>query len=135
MDLISRTVEWVVENQDWKHGGYLNVIFVDNAKIAELNHKYVHKNQPTDVLAFDLSDQNKHGLEGEIYISLDRAVEQSKEYKVSFQQELIRLVTHGMLHLFGYRDDSPESKREMNIREEAAIFAMEKTFKLDNSVP
>lgn len=128
VDLVSRAAEWVVSRHGWKHGGYINVILVDNKKVVELNTYYLQKSEPTDVLAFNLSEDENSRLEGEIYISLDRTVEQAKEYKATFEQELIRLVAHGVLHLLGYRDDSPEGKSAMNAHEEAAISAMEKFF-------
>ena len=116
----------MLSNQDRKYDASINIVLTDNKRIIELNTRYLNKKESTDVLAFDLSDDRNILLEGEIYICLDRAVEQAKEYNVTFEQELIRLTAHGVLHLLGYRDDSPQGKNTMNTHEEAAISAMEK---------
>jgi probable rRNA maturation factor len=125
-DLISHTVEWVLSNHDRKYNASINIVLTDNKRIIELNTRYLQKKESTDVLAFDLSDDRNILLEGEIYLCLDRAVEQAGEYKVTFEQELIRLTAHGVLHLLGYRDDSRQGKKTMTHHEEAAITAMEK---------
>ena len=77
----------------------VNLNFVDDKAMKELNRKYRRKNQTTDVLSFNL---NEEGLLGEIYISLPQAKRQAKEYNCSLECELIRLTGHGILHLLGY---------------------------------
>jgi len=124
--LVIRTVEWVLKTHKYEQNGYINIILVDNKKIIELNAQYLRKNEPTDVLAFNLSENKQNFFEGEIYISLDRTVEQAKEYGVTFEQELIRLVSHGVLHLLGYKDDTPEGKKRMSTLEDAAVEKIEK---------
>jgi rRNA maturation RNase YbeY len=90
----------------------VNIILCDEAYITALNKKFAQKNYSTDVLAFLLSDQASE-MDGEIYINLDRVTEQAKDYKVTFDNELTRLITHGLLHLLGYRDDTDNDKQEM----------------------
>lgn len=118
-----------------KTGGYLDlnkkrvtVILTDNNYIRELNNKYRNKDRATDVISFDYRDENFPGEEcdpshlGDIYISLEKAREQSVEYNVSLEDELKRLLVHGMLHLMGYdHEASPEEEKKMKQKEEDLI--------------
>ncbi|OPX33317.1 MAG: rRNA maturation RNase YbeY [Candidatus Latescibacteria bacterium 4484_181] len=90
----------------------VNVVFVDDTFIQNLNRKYRQVDLPTDVLCFDLSEPSSEEKAGEIYISLDRAAEQAQQYGVSLRNEVARLVVHGLLHLVGY-DDQSDTDREV----------------------
>ena len=85
-----------------------NVIIVDNETIHELNKTYRHIDRPTDVITFALEDDDTFTpsvdvrILGDIYISLDKCIEQSIEYGHSFLRELSFLSVHGFLHLLGY---------------------------------
>lgn len=81
--------------------------------MAELNENYKNRNGTTDVLSFNISDELSDICEGEIYVSLSRAKSQSSEYGVSYTEEIIRLVTHGLLHLGGRVHDSEEEYQAM----------------------
>ena len=88
----------------------LDIIFVDDAALREMHERYLNDPEPTDVITFDLGDEV---VEGEIYISYQRAREQAMQYNVSLQQEILRLVIHGLLHLKGYDDMEETARREM----------------------
>ena len=93
----------------------VNVAFVfcsDNF-LSNLKKKYFNKNQYTDVITFQMSEDSDKSLDGEIYISLDRALENSKIYKEPYEKEIIRLVIHGCLHLIGFNDQSLKEKQDM----------------------
>ena len=79
----------------------VSVILTDNDEITRLNEKYLQHEGVTDVISFNLSEEE---LEGEVYICVDVAVRQAEEYKVSFNNELMRLAVHGTLHILGYDD-------------------------------
>ena len=85
-----------------------NIILVDNKKIKELNSKYRNIKKETDVISFALEDEKKENfylkerILGDIYISIDKAKEQSKKYNHSLKRELSFLAVHGLLHLLGY---------------------------------
>ena len=84
-----------------------NVIIVDNNYIHKLNKEYRGVDRPTDVISFALEDNGSMETEfgrvlGDIYISIDKAREQAKEYGHSFERELSFLSIHGFLHLLGY---------------------------------
>lgn len=86
----------------------LNVIFADNRYIQNLNKRFLKRNYPTDVLAF----KGEYNLLGEIYISKDQALINSRDYGVSLKKELYKLALHGLLHLLGYSHKEMEGKEE-----------------------
>lgn len=89
----------------------INVILVDDEYLRQLHRDFLHDDTYTDVITFDLSEPHTKEVEGEIYISVDRAKIHAREFQVSFREEIGRLIIHGMLHLKGY-DDETEKKRE-----------------------
>ena len=70
----------------------------------------------TDVMAFNLGDKNK--IEGEVYISVEDVLENSKLYSKTFNEEFLRIVIHGLLHLLGYDDKTKKEKDNMTLLEE-----------------
>ena len=97
----------------------LNFIFCDDLKLNALKIEYFNEDVLTDVLAFPL--RNDTVLESEIYISVDRAIDNAKENNITFQNEIIRLIVHSLLHLLGYNDDTKERKEEMFLKQEDYI--------------
>ena len=85
-----------------------NVILVDDESLHEMNRTFLGHDYQTDVITFTLESEP---LEGEIYISVDRAREQAAEYRTGLYEEILRLATHGALHLAGY-DDASDDERE-----------------------
>jgi len=82
----------------------VNVIFVTDRRIHALNHQFLKRDRPTNVISFNSDEPQLPGeprLLGEIYISRDRARAQAREYGVTYASELRRLVLHGLLHLLG----------------------------------
>lgn len=95
-----------------------NVIIVDNNYIHQLNKEYRGVDRPTDVISFALEDNGSMETEfgrvlGDIYISINKAREQAKEYGHSLKRELSFLSIHGFLHLLGYDHMNPEEEKEM----------------------
>ncbi|MCL2025668.1 MAG: rRNA maturation RNase YbeY [Leptospirales bacterium] len=110
----------------------LSLIMTDDEYIKKINKEYRREDSPTDVISFAYIDDNDDfpcavGLVdelGDIYISLERAAEQSLEYGVSLEDELKRLLIHGILHLIGYdHEKSVEEENIMRTKEEE-IFAL-----------
>jgi len=73
----------------------------------------------TDVITFDLGEDS--GIEGEIYISVERVEENSQKYNVDFEEELRRVIMHGFLHLLGYSDKTTSQKAQMRKKEQACL--------------
>ena len=90
------------------------IIFVDDKKITELNKTYFNKIKPTNVISFPIKEEN---YLGEIYISIDTAQKEAKEWNVSLFFEIMYLIIHGILHLLGYDDTDPENEKIMENKE------------------
>ncbi len=104
----------------------INIIIVKNKEIKTLNNEYRKKNIETDVLSFALEENNDiiykdFRLLGDIYISIDKAKLQSKEYGHSLKRELCFLTVHGVLHLLGYDHIKEEDKKVMREIEESVL--------------
>ena len=82
-----------------------------------MNEHYLHHHTYTDIITFDLS-KNKKEVEGEIYISTDRVRENAVLFKVSLRDELHRVMIHGVLHLCGYKDKTPQDVKRMRNKED-----------------
>lgn len=109
-----KKIKFIIESilNDYKiFNAEIGIVLQDNKNIKKINSKFLNHNYSTDVISFRLEDEP---LEGEIYISVEKALEQSKEYKVSLTNEMLRLVTHGMLHIIGFEDDTSEKREEMH---------------------
>ena len=93
----------------------VDVIFVDDDMIRELNRAYRGTDAPTDVLAFDLRGERflPEEVTGEVYVSLGRAAEQATRARVPLREEVIHLTIHGLLHLAGFDDTTVAGKRRM----------------------
>ncbi len=87
----------------------VNVVFVSNRYIHQLNRRFLGRDRPTDVLSFPLGSP----LLGEVYVSREQARLQARQYGVSYRTELLRLVRHGLLHLCGlsHRQMKPYESR------------------------
>lgn len=110
---------WIIqtaENEDYKIGT-LNYIFTNDEILVQLNKEYLRHFTLTDIITFDMSESSGI-LSGDIYISVDRAKENAKEYKDSLTNEIKRLMIHGVLHLMGYKDKSREEREQMRAKEE-----------------
>ena len=96
----------------------LNVIFIDDKRMTGMNASYLKHRYSTDVLSFSLAEGPARRLEGEVYVNIDRARRQAREYRVSISEETRRLVTHGLLHLLGYDDATPPQREKMSKTED-----------------
>ncbi|NOY76613.1 MAG: rRNA maturation RNase YbeY [Calditrichaeota bacterium] len=114
---VVKIIETVVGGESPGLEGEISVIFLPNDSIRELNRSFLNHDYPTDVIAFNLEENPGKTVEGEVYIGFERAREQAREFGVSYRNELHRLVIHGVLHLLGWEDDSPEKKQKMTARE------------------
>jgi probable rRNA maturation factor len=97
----------------------MNIIFTNDKDLSKMKREYFNEDVLTDVLVFPM--QNDILLDSEVYISYERAMESSKEFGVSLNNELVRLIVHGLLHLLGYKDDNDKSKKIMFNKQEAIV--------------
>lgn len=103
-----------------------SVIIVDNKKIHEINKQYRNIDRPTDVITFALEDYEDVKFDnyrplGDIYISIDKAKEQAKEYGHTLKRELAFLTIHGFLHLLGYDHMEKEEEKIMFEKQEMIL--------------
>ena len=97
----------------------INYIFCDDEYLLEINKQYLDHDYYTDIITFDNSIGKK--LESDIFISVDRVGDNAKELSIEFKQELHRVIIHGILHLLGYKDKSPEEEKQMRKLEDEAL--------------
>ena len=94
----------------------LNFIFCDDEFLLEKNKAYLKHNSLTDIITFDYS--NKNNISGDIFISIDRVKANALSFSESFENELKRVIIHGILHLLGYKDKSKKEKKIMREKED-----------------
>lgn len=99
----------------------INFIFCSDSYLLTLNQEFLKHDTFTDIITFDNSSGSDSSLVGEIYISIDRVRENAKKFQVKFEDELNRVMIHGVLHLLGYMDKKPSEKALMRKKEEACL--------------
>ena len=102
-----------------KNEGEINYIFCDDEYLHKINMEYLQHDTLTDIISFDYSVGNE--LNGDIFISVERVADNAKDYKVSFDEELKRVLAHGVLHYCGYKDKTEEDAALMRIKENEKI--------------
>ena len=90
----------------------LSIVLLDDEGISELNRRLLGREGPTDVIAFE-AEEDPEGLSAEIYVNVDAAERQGKEYGLGFEGELCFLVAHGVLHALGFSDVTAGKREEM----------------------
>ena len=113
--VLKSSIKKVVEKEGWQMKD-LSFVFCDDMDLLDKNRKYLNLDTLTDILTFDYSE-NKN-ISGDIYISIDRVKENAKTYKVTFENELNRVMIHGVLHLLGYKDESEKEKGIIRAKED-----------------
>ena len=147
--LIRRIVESVLE-EGLAGGDYeLGIHLVGAAEMARLNWQFLRHEGPTDVITFNHGEAGQVSrrsqgakigdgdgrdacatIHGEIFICLDAAVSQARQFRTNWQSELVRYVIHGLLHLLGYDDQRAGSRRKMKRREERLLRSAAGRFKI-----
>ena len=105
------------------------IALVSDKEMAQVNWQFLQHEGATDVITFD-HESTRTKLHGELFICVDVAVTQAKEFKSSWQSELVRYVVHGVLHLLGYDDLKPALRRKMKREENRLVRLLEKRFSL-----
>jgi rRNA maturation RNase YbeY len=117
---VRKLVRLVLTSERIRHAA-VNVVFVDDKRMKDLNGTYLKHWYATDVLSFPLEERPRGLLEGEVYVNLDQALRQSRQYRASFADEKRRLVIHGVLHLTGHEDGTAALRRAMASREDSYL--------------
>ncbi|EKB49213.1 rRNA maturation RNase YbeY [Cecembia lonarensis] len=98
----------------------LNYIFCSDEYLYQINVEYLNHKTYTDIITFDNTEDSKT-IEGDIFISIERVRENAEIEKIDFEKELLRVMSHGLLHLMGYKDKNQEDQIEMRKMENKSI--------------
>jgi rRNA maturation RNase YbeY len=115
-----RWIQKVVESFD-SSIQEINYIFCDDQYLLSINQEYLQHDTLTDIITFDYTEDEEGGIEGEIYISIERVKDNANDLGVQFEDELDRVIIHGVLHLLGYLDESDEEEKEMRKLEDECL--------------
>jgi len=98
----------------------LNYIFCSDEYLLKINKAYLDHDYFTDIITFDHSEYSDQ-IDGDVFISIERVKDNSKNLETDFQQELYRVIIHGLLHLLGFKDKTETEKKQMREKEEACL--------------
>ena len=114
---IQKLITHIFQSEGLPTETIINIVFTDNATIHKLNKKFLDRDRPTDVLSFNVHTEylpSELQILGDVYISAEKAKNQAESFQVTFQDELERLVVHGILHLIGYEHEDPRQQEKMD---------------------
>jgi len=116
--LFSNWISKVILSEKKKEGE-ISYIFCDDDFILEINKQYLNHDFYTDIISFDYSVGNE--LHGDVFISIERVQENAEDFNVTFNEELQRVIIHGILHYCGYKDKTNEEEILMRKKEDEKI--------------
>jgi probable rRNA maturation factor len=102
-----------------KTEGEINYIFCDDEYLHKINVEYLDHDTLTDVISFDYTMGNE--ISGDVFVSVERVLDNSKDFNTSFDEELKRVLVHGVLHYCGYKDKSDEDEALMRSKEDEKL--------------
>jgi len=111
-------IDKIIESEH-KVLGDITYVFCDDEFLLAMNQQYLDHDTYTDIITFDYTEDDI--ISGEIFISIERVIENASEFKVDFINELHRVMAHGVLHLCGYKDKSEAESQLMRLKEEEKI--------------
>lgn len=115
------TTQWIkrVIAYHGKKAGDVTYIFCSDEEILQINRQYLNHDYYTDIITFDYSEGNK--LSGDLFISLETVKTNSEKFGTGYDEELRRVMIHGILHLCGFKDKTPEEENAMRAKEAEAL--------------
>ncbi len=113
--------DWILKviQSENKSLGEINYIFCDDEYLHKINMEYLQHDTLTDIISFDYTVGNE--INGDIFVSVERVRDNANDFKVSFEEELKRVLIHGVLHYCGYKDKSEEDEVIMRSKEDEKI--------------
>ena len=115
--IISSLISYVMDYEGIYEAD-LSYVFGNDKLLNNLKKQFFQKDHFTDVIAFRLNDYDEENVEGEVYISLPRAMANAKKFDQPYNKEIARLIIHGSLHLLGYNDSTKKDKTKMTKKED-----------------
>lgn len=99
--------------------GDISYIFCDDKYLLNINQQYLNHDDLTDIISFDYTEEKN--VSGDIFISIERVKENADQFSVDFDEELLRVMAHGLLHFMGYKDKTEKDAKLMRQHEEQCI--------------
>jgi len=115
---ISEWISIIIKTENFKEGE-INYIFCADDYLHKLNVEFLNHDTLTDIISFDYTVGKE--LHGDVYISIDRVRENAIEFNVPFENELQRVIIHGVLHYCGYKDKTESDAKQMRFKEDNAL--------------
>ena len=115
---IKNWISKVIQSEN-KTTGEISYIFCNDDYLLKLNQEHLNHDTLTDIISFDYTLGNE--LSGDIFISVERVQDNANDYKVTFENELLRVMVHGVLHYCGYKDKTEKDEAIMRIKEEEKL--------------
>ena len=117
-EAVSTWLSTVIVSEN-KSEGEINYIFCDDEYLHKINLEYLNHDTLTDIISFDYTMGNE--LSGDIFVSIERVLDNAKDYNTVFEDELKRVLVHGVLHYCGYKDKSEEDEFLMRSKEDEKL--------------
>lgn len=111
---LSKWISSVIKSEDFKEG-VINYVFCDDDYLLKLNQDFLNHDTLTDIISFDYTLGKE--INGDIFISIDRVLDNAKDFQVDFQTELHRVMVHGVLHYCGHKDKTQKETQLMRLKE------------------
>jgi rRNA maturation RNase YbeY len=122
-------IEAIVSDYEMKIN-YIHFIFVDDEQLLEINRRFLDHDYYTDIITFNYAGPGKP-VEGELYISIDRVRENAADLGINVEEELLRVILHGVLHLAGHDDASEVERKAMQRLENKYISVIRSTWNMN----
>jgi len=117
-EAIANWLSAVISSENKKEGE-INYIFCDDEYLHKINIEYLNHDTLTDIISFDYTVGNE--ISGDIFVSIERVLDNSKDFNTSFNDELKRVLVHGVLHYCGYKDKSDKDEALMRTKEDQKL--------------
>jgi rRNA maturation RNase YbeY len=116
-----RVKQWLlfIAGKHEKEVGEISYIFCSDSYLLEVNKQYLGHDYLTDIITFDYTEGNT--ISGDVFISVVRVADNAIEFNVSYEEELLRVISHGILHLIGFKDKNEADQEVMTQQENASI--------------
>ena len=120
----NKLVKWIgdVVSSEGFQVGEINYIFCDDSYLNKINQEFLNHDTFTDIISFDYTLGKEVG--GDIFISIERVLENAEKFNEVFENELHRVMIHGILHFIGYKDKKKKDKTLMRTKEDEKIFIL-----------
>lgn len=125
--------KWIIATIEKKKrkAGDINFIFCSDEHLLGINQQFLNHNTYTDIITFDYSkESNSLPISGDIFISVERVLENAQKFGKTKENELHRVIIHGTLHLLGYKDKTKLAKAEMTKQEDLCLRDLKARFKI-----